>query len=160
MRQTKRMAGLLIVTALLMLTTLNAFAASGGYVPTTAQVYEYKKGKWVKSYTLKRTYTKDGKLKKQTSTASFSLGDDKYTWKGNYITKASVFTPGKGTIETYTYSKGFRTKYVMDSAAGITTFKYNWTGKKAKVTKAGPGYASSQSVKVNSKKQVISKERT
>ena len=48
----------------------------------------------------------------------------------------------------------------MDSAAGITTFKYNWTGKKAKVTKIGPGYASSQSVKVNSKKQVISKERT
>ena len=107
MRQTKRMAGLLIVTALLMLTTLNAFAASGGYVPTTAQVYEYKKGKWVKSYTLKRTYTKDGKLKKQTSTASSSLGDDKYTWKGNYITKASVLHRGKARLKPILTARAF-----------------------------------------------------
>ena len=155
----KKLIRVLILAATVLGASVSVPAASGGYVPSTIKVYFLENGKWVNSDTRKKTYSNDGRLKKETTTSKSSLGDDTYTWKNNVLTVMSEWSYGKGNVYTYTYDKKNRcTKFVNDSAAGVSTYSYKWNKKSAKIKQTdGPKTAGKAwTQKVNSKNQIIS----
>lgn len=116
MKNAKRLIGLLVSAVILATAPLTVMALpAGGYVPTSATVYElnYRTNKWERYSRITYNYKNDGRLTKRTEknikdpVLSYT---ERYTWKGDYIIKYS------DNIDTTTY------KYTkIDREGGIKT---------------------------------------
>lgn len=152
--------GLLFIIALLFTVSKTTLASSGGYIPIAATRYLYNSydGTWHKLSTVKRTFSKDGKLKSEDFSSLDSTSRPSkltYTWKGNFVTKLSKVGVFSST-EIYRYKNGLRRSYSFESRGDYSRYKYNWKKKTAKVSIKSNHEGGTLTVKVNNKKKITS----
>ena len=164
MKKTKQLIAMLLTFALLALTPLSAMAASGGYVPAEGKQYVLSNGKWEQNNSFKASYSKDGKLlKKQYGYKDRSDTVYKFKWSGNNITKVNyLYSDGATGLTVRKFKGGLLQSMSASSRDNSTKYSYKWKKKKAsvKVTTNSTNSVKlvGMTVKVNSKKQVISEE--
>ena len=101
---------------------------AGGYVGTSGKKYVQKDGKWVQVGSVSASYKKDGRCTRFTSIDSEGQKwEDKYTWKGNYITYGTCNYRDSGEYK-WKYDKNHKLVY---RTLGGMKYTYKWKGRTA-----------------------------
>lgn len=116
--------------------SLTAVAAlpAGGYVPVYGEKYLQQDGEWVPVGSVSASYKADGKCTRFSSSDSKGMKrGERYTWKGDYITKLVCDYRDSGTLQ-YKYDRNHKLVY---RKAGRTKYTYKWSGKTARYDNGG-----------------------
>jgi len=130
MKKVKRLAAWMILVFVVTAASLTAMAAkkAGEYVPVYGEKYVQQNGSWIPVGSVSASYKKDGKCTGFSSTDSKGLQrGERYTWKGDYITKLVCDYRDSGTLK-YTYNKKHK---LVSRTRGLTKYTYRWSGKSA-----------------------------
>lgn len=176
MDRIKKLLSVSVFVLMILAFSLSVYAGTSTYVPASCRLYSWNEstGSWEESGSYKYTYDSKGRLTKSvykykqgSKTLSF---EEKYTWKGDYITSCTNSGYMKSTktrttyYDKYVYKKNRIIKETQTTKFGskktVINVTYKWKNNTAKLTykqKGGSKYY--RTIKVDKKKRLVYSNR-